>query len=184
MNGKELRLTATPVPSPEETLKWDWTRPRIVDIFSIIHYKLRLRLGLYGKEENKLTTAILTEIITLADSIHAIPIFVYLPTTTEIAVGDLLSPGEEYLFSVCEANDIVRYISTRSYFIEQLNKNVTFKKKGHWGPVGNFTIAEAIKHYLVDGGYVTLRDNLEQSDNSEPNKMLQEVPLTTQHHSP
>ena len=112
----------------------------------------------------------------MPDSIHAIPIFVYLPTTTEIAVGDLLSPGEEYLFSVCEANDIVRYISTRPYFIEQLNKNVTFKKKGHWGPVGNFTIAEAIKHFLVDGGYVTLRDNLEQSNNSEPNKMLQEVP--------
>ncbi|MEE9573578.1 MAG: hypothetical protein V3W20_11055 [Candidatus Neomarinimicrobiota bacterium] len=181
---EELRLTATPVPPPEETLKWDWTRPRIVDIFSIIHYKLRLRSGLYSKEKDKLTTAILNEIITLADSIHAIPIFVYLPTTPEITVGDLLTPGEKYLSSVCEANDIVRYISTRPYFIEQLNKNVIFKEKGHWGSVGNLAIAEAIKHYLVDGDYVTLRDNLEQSDISEPNKMLQEVPLTALHHSP
>lgn len=184
LDGKELRLTTTPVPPPEEILKLDWIRPRIFDIYSIIHYKLRFRSGEYTKEKEELTTAILTEIITTADSMHAIPIFVYLPTIPEISISDPLTSGEMYLSSVCETNDIVRYISTRPYLIDQLNKGVTFKERGHWGPVGNFAIAEAIKHYLVDVGYMTLHDNLESSAISESHKKFEGVLLTTQHHSP
>jgi hypothetical protein len=29
----KLRLTGTPIPRPEEILKWDWARPRVVVIF-------------------------------------------------------------------------------------------------------------------------------------------------------
>lgn len=158
LRGKKLRLTASPVPPPEKTLKWDWVRPRIFDVFANLRYKYRLKFGLYEKEKAELTAAILTEIIAQADSIQAIPIFVYLPLIEEIAISDPMTIGEEYLTKVCGKNKIVRYFSARPYLIEQLNKGVTFKERGHWGSVGNFAIAEAIKQYLVNESYITLQD--------------------------
>lgn len=158
LKGNKLRLTASPVPSPEKTIKWDWVRPRIIDIFANIRYKFRLKFGLYEKEKNELATAILTEIIAQADSIQAIPIFMYIPLIEEIAISDSTTIGEKYLTKVCENNEIVKYFSARPYLIEQLYNGVTFKKRGHWGSVGNFAIAEAIKQYLVNGDNITLQN--------------------------
>ena len=172
LDNNELRLTATPVPPPEETLKWDWVRPRTFDIISNINYNLRNRLCLYEKEQEDLTTAILTEFARQSESMHAIPIFVYLPIIPEIFVNDSLTTGEKFLSAVCKTDDKLKYFSTRLHFIEQLNNGVTYKERGHWGPVGNFTIAEAIKQYLIDEDYVTMNDNFEKSDISKPNKML------------
>lgn len=29
-------------------------------------------------------------------------------------------------------------------------------RKGHWGPNGHITVAEAICHFLIDGGYISM----------------------------
>ena len=174
-DNKELTLTGTPVPPPEETIKWDWARPRIVDIVSIIHHKLWKLSGSYAKERDNITAAILNEIIKLADSIHAIPIFVYLPYGNEISVRTPLTPGEKYLFALGQTNDSVKCFSTRPCYAAKMNKGVTFKKHGHWGPAGHLAAAEAIRGYLVDKGYVALRDNLEKSNITKPNKVLERM---------
>ena len=172
LKGNRLKLTASPVPSLEKTLKWDWARPRIFDVVANLRYKFRIQFGLYEKEKDKLTTAILNEIITQSDSINAIPIFVYLPLIKEIAISDSITLGEKYLSNLCENNKNVNYFSARQYLIEQLTLGVTFKERGHWGSVGNYAIAGAIKQYLIDGGFVPIDDNNEKSDISYPNKML------------
>jgi hypothetical protein len=155
LDNNKLRLIGAKVPTPEETIKWDWARPRTIDVISIIRYRMKQLSGLLVKEKENITTAILSEIIKLAESIHAIPIFVYLPSGHEISARSTpLTSGEKYLFAVCQTNDTVRCLSTRPYFAQKMAEGVTFKKWGHWSPAGHLACAEAIKRYLVDEGYV------------------------------
>lgn len=159
LKGEKLVLTASPVPSPKKTLKWNWVQPRIFDVYANLRYKYRIKFGIYDNEKAELTEAILNEIIEKTDSINSIPIFVYIPLIEEISISEPVTVGEKYLNNVCEKNNIVRYLSTRPFLIEQLNKGITFKEHGHWGSAGNFAIAEAIKQYLIDESYIILHDN-------------------------
>ncbi len=159
LDDNNLKLTATPVPTLEKTLNWDWVRPRIIDVVSIFHHNYKKRNGDYDKEKEALTTAILTEIIAQADNNDALPIFVYLPIIPEIHSNDFMTPGEQYLSDMCKTNVKVNYFSTRPYFINQLKKGVVFKERGHWGPTGNYTIAAALKQYLNEKGFITLHSN-------------------------
>ena len=161
LNKNGIELTATPVSTPEKTLKWDWMRPRIIDVLSIIQHNYKKRTGSYDKEKNDLTSLILTEIITQTEYIDAIPLFIYLPTIPEITSTDLMVSGEKYLSDMCEASKKAKYFSTRPYFMNQLKKGVTFKERGHWGSVGNFTIATAIKQYLVGHGHLVINPDTE-----------------------
>lgn len=152
----ELMLTGTPVPRPEDILQWDWTRPRIFDMFSIMRHKVKVLSGVHKKEIEDITTAILTDMIELIKSIHAIPILVYLPAGREISRRIAVTQYEAYMFSMCQLNEKAKCLSTRPYFAEKIAKGETFKLRGHWEPAGHRTVAEAIKHYLVDEGYITV----------------------------
>jgi hypothetical protein len=152
-DDKKLRLTNVPVPTPQQTLEWDWVRPRIVDIISLIGTRFDQFSGVWDREANTITTAILNEIINVANNTHALPIIVYLPTTREIAHP---SSAEEYLFALCQANGRVRCFSARQQFLEEMAKGTAFdQRKWHWEPEGHRAAAEAIKRYLVQGGYVS-----------------------------
>ena len=154
-----LKLTGTPVPRPEDILKYDWAIPRTFHIFSIVRHRFMKSSGLLKKQAEDVTTAILTELIKVTDNIHAIPIFVYLPTGSEIGnrTGTGLTQAEKFLFSFCERSDKVRCISTWPYFAEKIAKGTVFESEWHWGPEGHLTVAEAIKRYLVNEGYVAPR---------------------------
>jgi len=151
----ELKLTGTPVPRPEEILRWDWTRPRILDLFSLIRHSVEKFSGLQQKKMEAITTALLMELIQSVESIPATPILAYLPRGREIALDIAVTQDEKYLFSVCQLNEQARCFSTRPYFAEKIAKGETFKPGGHWEPAGHLAVAEAIKRYLVDQGYVT-----------------------------
>jgi hypothetical protein len=155
LKGGELKLKGVPVPRPEEILKSDWTRPRIVDVFSFMHYKVRTLFGLRDKEIEDITTAILTEMIKLIESVPAIPILAYLPRAREIAMDIAETRGEAYMFSMCQLNKKAKCFSTRPHFAKKIAKGEAFKSGGHWEPAGHLAVAEAIKNYLVDEGYVT-----------------------------
>jgi hypothetical protein len=155
----ELKLTGTPVPRPENILQWDWAIPRIFDIFSLVYHKFTKVSGLQKKEMEHITTAILTDMITLTESIHAIPILAYLPRGREIAKNIAVTQDEAYMFSLCQLNQKAKCFSTRPYFAEKIAKGETFKSGGHWEPAGHLTVAQAIKHYLLDEGLVTVEEN-------------------------
>ena len=150
----ELKLTGSPVPRPEEILQWDWTRPRIVDIFSTLQHRVKKISGLQKTEMEEITTAILKEMISLIESIHAVPILAYLPRGKEIATDIAVMEDEAYMFSMCELNEKAKCFSTRPYFAEKIAKGETFKSRGHWEPAGHRTVAEALRNYLVDEGHV------------------------------
>jgi hypothetical protein len=152
----ELKLTGVPVPRPEEILQWDWTRPRIIDLFSLIRHRIKRSLGLQQREMEEITTAILMELIRSAESIHAIPILAYLPRGREIAKDIAILPGEKYMFSICQKNEKARCFSTRPHFAPKIAKGETFKPSGHWEPPAHLTVAEAIKNFLVDEGHVSV----------------------------
>jgi hypothetical protein len=156
LKGGKLKLTGIPVPRPEDILQWDWTRPRVFDMFSMMRKKVRELSGLHKKEMEALTTAILTDMIELIESSHAIPILAYLPAGREISLPMAVMQYEAYMFSICRLNEKAKCFSTRPYFAEKIAKGETFKLKGHWEPAGHLTVAEAIKHYLVDEGHITV----------------------------
>lgn len=149
-----LRLTGTPVPRPEDILRWDWVRPRILDIYSIFRYKLKASTGVLEKEKKDVTTAILMDMIEVIQGIHAIPILVNIPNGGEIFAPPGISDDEAYMFSLCALNKKAECFNTKPYFAERLAKGESFKVVGHWDPAGNRTIAEAIKNFLVDKGHI------------------------------
>ena len=155
----ELKLTGSPVPRPEEILQWDWAIPWSFDIVSLMHHNVTKVTGLQKKQTENITTAIITEMMTLTESIHAIPILAYLPRGREIAKNISVMQDEEYMFSLCKLNQKAKCFSTRPYFAEKIAKGERFKLKGHWEPSGHLTVAQAIKHYLVDEGLVTVKEN-------------------------
>lgn len=151
----ELKLIGTPVPTPEEILQWDWMRPRMLDLFSTLYHRVRKSVGLQKKEMEQITTAILTEMIRLVESIPATPILAYLPRGREIAKETAVTENETYMFSVCKLNEKARCFSTRPYFAEKIAQGKSFKSRGHWEAAGHLAVAEAIKKYLIDEGLVT-----------------------------
>jgi hypothetical protein len=151
VDSGKLKLIGSPVPHPEYVLKRDWARPRIYDILSIIIHGFKKLVGLENKEEEILTSHILNEMIEVADNIHAIPIFVYLPAGEEITAQTPLTYGEKFLFSLCQTNDKVRCFSSRPYFAEEIAKGTIFKLRGgHWEPSCHLVIAKAIMGYLTN----------------------------------
>jgi hypothetical protein len=150
----ELKLTGTPVPRPEEILQSDWIRPRMFDIFSTLYHRVKKFSGLQKKEMEEITTAIITEMIRVIESIPAIPILAYLPRGREIAIDSAVTQDETYMFSLCKLNEKAKCFSTRPYFAEKIARGESFKLRGHWEAAGHLTAAEAIKHYLVDEGFV------------------------------
>jgi len=148
----KLKLTAVPVPTIESTLKWDWLRPRIIDIFAIIKHQIRVKSGKYDVDKAKISQAILTEIVNESIKIEAEPIFVYIPLIEEISTGDIMVSGETFLSNFCANNDNVTFFSARPYIINKGKRGTVYKEKGHWGPEGNLAIAEAIRQYLFESG--------------------------------
>jgi len=154
LKDNKLVLTGSPIPSPEETIKWDWVRPRIIDIMSIFRHKYRTISGLYTQERNKISMAILSEIIQTARNINSIPLFTYLPVGREISEETSLTNGEKLFFSMCNRSNNVTCFSTRQEFAARLAKGATFKEKGHWGPAGHLAVAGSIKRYLENEGMI------------------------------
>lgn len=151
----ELELTGIPVPHPEDILQWDWIRPRMIDLFSLLRHRVKKFLGFQQTEMEAITTAILMKLIRSVESIRAIPILAYLPRASEIAKEIAVTRDETYLFSICQQNEQAKCFSTRPHFAGKIAKGETFKSSGHWEPAAHFTAAEAIKHYLVDKGHIT-----------------------------
>jgi len=154
LEGGKLKLTGTPVPSPEEILKWDWARPRILDVFSLLNHAVTKFFGIQKRQMRNITTAILTDMINVVVGIHAVPVFAYLPRGKEIGSRKTVTDEEAYLFSVCRASKKAKCFSVRPLFIDKRAKGERFKAGGHWDPAGHRVVAEAIKNYLAGEGYV------------------------------
>jgi hypothetical protein len=152
-DGK-LELEGTPIPPIEHTLKWDWARPRVVDLASTVRYNMIGREE-HLREKERITDAILSEMVRVADSIKAIPMFVFLPIGKEIAVGRDSTSDEKWFARFCHEHRTVKCLSAFPQFAEAMAKGATFKTRGHWDAAGHAVVAQAIARYLTDSGYVS-----------------------------
>ena len=148
-----LELEGTPVPTIEHTLRWDWLRPRLVDAASALREKMTSRESRVRKKE-QITSAILSEMIRVTDSIHAIPMFVYLPIGKEIAVRTDSTEDEKWFSRFCREHRTLKCPSALPQFQEEIRKGTVFKTRGHWDPAGHAVVAHSIERYLSDSGYV------------------------------
>lgn len=154
LDDGKLELEGTPIPSIEHTLRWDWMRPRVVDVASTIRYNLRSR-DEHLREKERISDAILSELVRVTDSIKAIPMFVYLPIGKEIAVGRDSTSDERWFVKFCQQHRTVKCVSALPQFAEEMGKGATFKTRGHWDAAGHAVVAQAIARYLTDSGYVS-----------------------------
>jgi len=125
-NG-ELRLTGSPVPRPEDILARDWMRPRIIDVFTLIRSKAKGFLGLRKKEMDAVTAALLREMVHVINSIHAVPVLVYLPAGREMYLSDSVVPYEKFMYSICQEDKNAKCFSVGSFFLEKIADGVKFK---------------------------------------------------------
>ena len=155
-----LKLTGVPVPRPEEIIERDWARPRVLDIFSLASHAVTKFLGIQKREMQDITTAILRDMINVVESGHATPIFAYLPRGKEIAMEDTETEDESYMLSICRPNEKAKCFSVRPYFTERMAQGERFKSGGHWDPAGHRVVAQAIKDYLVNEGYLSMSQSI------------------------
>ena len=154
VKNNQLKLTNSPVPTPEEVLKWDWLRPRILDLWSFIHYRTTKANGAYDKQEKLVTAHLLKEIVKTVKETGAIPVIAYLPYGTESVNMEPIIPGETFLFETCEKFELPNCFSVRPLFQERTKAGAKFRTEYHWRPLGHKTVAEAVKNYLVEHGIV------------------------------
>jgi len=145
-NGKMV-LKGCPIPSPEDIIKEEPYRSKFLDLVNIAYQSLRWKSGLNQKEAKDITAAILDEMVKTIKSAGAIPLFVHLPTGTDIS-----DPREKkFLFNYCEARGIL-YLSIHPYFYSRIQKGANLKTDNHWSSQEHRIAAEAIKAYLIKKG--------------------------------
>ena len=150
----ELRLTGVPVASPEETLRREPFRSKLLDLFSIFRTRFLWQSGRTAKYQDELTLAILDEIAETTRSIGATPAFAHLPTYHAIDKPDLnMTRSEQWFFQYCRRRGI-QSMYLRHQFLPKLQAGAEFKTWGHWGPLEHLTAAESMKAYLVDKGVI------------------------------
>jgi hypothetical protein len=153
LDGDSLRLTGVPVPSPEETLRTDWMRPRTIDLVSTIRYMLAGPAGRTAARE-RITNAILGEMSREVVKAGAIPVFVYLANSKENAGKGPLNDSERWFNGLCQRLPAVHCLSTRPLFDQRVAEGQKFKEKGHWDAAGHVVVAEAIGRFLADSLHV------------------------------
>jgi hypothetical protein len=159
LDDGELKLTGVPVPRPEEVVKGDWSRFRAFELCSIIRHRLLRSSAATQKKKEAITAAILTEFARTANRIGAIPVLAYLPFGDEISDSISLTQNERFLFSWCQSNGKVRYLSTRSLFAKESSQKESFQRRVHWGPEGHLVVATAIEQYLTAEGLIGIHQS-------------------------
>jgi hypothetical protein len=160
LDNAKLTITGSPVPVPEDVLNWDWARPRLYDVWSLLRHKVLVRSGRYEKQMKEVTKGLLDEMLITINKVGAIPVFVYLPDAYDLYNQDELTSGERFLFSYChEKNEknTLHCFSSRPHFLEKIQHGVELRTIGHWGPLGHLTVAEAIYEYLAAQNIVSLQ---------------------------
>lgn len=151
-----LRLTNSPVPTPESLIKWDFMRLGMLDYGYLAYTRMKYRYFSSRRDEvTAITAAILREMETVIRAAGARPIFVFLPTGLEMANRRNGRAHERYFFNLCRSVGDVECTSLLPLFQEKVREGVKFKRQGHWLSREHRIVAEGLRDHLVKQGYVT-----------------------------
>ena len=148
LDGGRLALVGSPVPRPDEVLRWYALGPRVLDVASAVAQQFDGVTERRDREAEALTAAIVARIIDVTRSIGAVAMLVYLPARGELVAADTATYGERVFTGICAANhcecgtlrpDFQRVARTasRSQYAD-----------GHYSPFGNRTIAKALRRRI------------------------------------
>lgn len=146
LDGTQLVLTNSPVPSPESVLRSERYRVKLLDAAALLYQSYRWLTGDWERDARRITTAILSELVRSVLAAGAVPLFV------DIGFG-----GEDAFFSdLC--NDInnslgpparLRCISARTAIGQRAAQGEQMAIGTHPSPEAHRTIARVIRDYLV-----------------------------------
>jgi hypothetical protein len=157
IEGERLNLVGSPVPRPEVVLRWNWARPRTLDVVSTLAYLVRQKTGLEDARTARVTTRILDELVNGILGAGARPVFVYLPIDREDASSGPPGERERFFADWCARSGRVTCLSARPSFVAEAARNPDIVTRGHWKPAGHRVVAAAIAEGLIGNGLVAPR---------------------------
>ncbi|MFH0803027.1 MAG: SGNH/GDSL hydrolase family protein [bacterium] len=151
-----LKLDNVPVPDPETTLKNELWKSRFIGLLDILYSLILRKTGIYEAEKEKLTNAILEEMVITANSIEAKPVFVYLENIRSKEADRGMTREEQNFFDACK-NMKVDCVFLRSLFQSARRQGIRIKEDGHFDIKTHRIVARGIKDYLVKSGLAVKR---------------------------
>ncbi|HSA30752.1 MAG TPA: hypothetical protein P5160_03020 [Candidatus Omnitrophota bacterium] len=168
LKNEELVLKGVPVPSPEETFKKEFWRLKVVDLFIILKNKVLKRLGGYRIEKQKITKAILHEIIDTIRDMGAVPVIVNIDAIRDNKVEQKkLLPEIKAFLNYWEGERQIPTISLLPYtefyklqhngeslpgtcrIVQQGTERFSVRNYQHFSPMENRAIALGLRQYLI-----------------------------------
>jgi hypothetical protein len=147
-----LELRNVPVPPPEELLRREPYRSKLLDLFTILRARWDWRSGAAEARMKSLTMAILDELAAVAHAAGARVAFVYLPVWGEhVRTNPEFTPRERFFFDYCRERGIPA-LHLQRFFASRLRAGETLKRYGHWGPLEHRIAAEGIAASLAEQG--------------------------------
>lgn len=147
-NDGTLELQNVPIPAPEGYLSREIFFPRSLDLVEMIWQAQRWRSGANREEAERISRAILAEMVKLIREAGAVPLFLYLPVENELGDRDAApTRGESFLKSVCQSLD-VSCPSLRlplAALVDPGDRSVT---RRHWPPRIHHSAAELLREAL------------------------------------
>lgn len=161
-----LHLTNVPVPTAAEVLAREPYQLKSLDLAVMLGERLGSTVGWNEKRAQKITSAILDELVNTIRMHGAIPVFVYLPVWNQIYdLREGLTANEEFLDSYCRRQSVA-CLFLRPLFREQVKEGVSFNVRTHWGPQAHMLAAQAMRDFLMAKGLVPGADK--QSNRGDP----------------
>ena len=142
----ELTLRNVPVPPPDRFLAAELYRPKALDLLRLLWLKVENRTGRLRATEQRITTALMDEIITVSRADGAEPLLVYFPVGFE-TYSDRYSRIEDYFREFHEQRE-VRTLNIRPDFQAESEAGKDLGGVFHWNEQGHAVAARAIGDYL------------------------------------
>lgn len=150
LTARGLKLKGPPLISPQKYQKRARYRSAFIDLLSIIFYKYRELTGQTENAAEKISDAILSELVREIRRIGAIPVFIYLSNGQEWHdTPNGLSRGEKFFFDFCGKQNVI-CLSTKPAFIKDDGNGPQPSGTGHWSPEEHRMAAQAVLHLLLE----------------------------------
>lgn len=143
-----LVLQGTPVPSPEELLRREPWRSKLLDLVTMLSQQWAWRSGARPREARDLTLAILSAFFDEAAQLGAQAALVDLPAFDELSFKQAAPlPREAGLMEFCRGRALP-YLGLRPVLLDEERRGQQLKGHGHWGPAEHAIAAQALAAFV------------------------------------
>jgi hypothetical protein len=148
LRAGRLELQGTPVPSPEQVLRQERWRSKLLDLVTMLSQHLAWRSGARPREARDLTLAILSAFFDEAAHLGARTALVDLPAFDELRFKQAAPlPREAGLSTFCRARGLP-YLGLRPVLLAEERRGLRLTEAGHWGPAEHAVAAEALAAFV------------------------------------